>query len=101
MPERLLTYASDRESGAHIGLMLRPAWFGSSSIRPVATSYSAMRILGKRSMARLAGAPRSVADASVEPSGDHWGCRSAYLSLVSWRKLLPSAFTVYRSVMPP
>ena len=40
MPVRSDTKASDRPSGAHIGLRFCPAWFGTTVTRPDSTSYN-------------------------------------------------------------
>jgi hypothetical protein len=73
---------------------------GSTVTRRVATSTSAMRVGAKVSESKLVPGPRSVATASVRPSGLHAGCRSALRSLVCCVSWLVARSYVYRSVMP-
>ena len=86
MPVRSVRYATDCPSGAHCGLMFKPAWFGSTDTFPLSTSRSAIFIFPTFRMPKSVSSPRSLAKAMVLPSGDHCGCRSPYASLVScWR----------------
>ena len=101
-PLRSETNAIDCPSGAHWGLTFFP-WsiWSSTSIEPVSRSYRAIRMLPMASVLKLVSPPRSVVKAMVFPSGDHTGCRSAYLSSVSRRRPLPSRDTTKRSLRPP
>ncbi len=102
VPVRSDTNANDLPSGAHCGLMLRPeSMYGSSSRRPMSRSKRAIRRLPKAKSVKFVSGPSSVTYAIVCPSGDQAGISWAYLSFVSWRSPVPSAFTTKRSEMPP
>jgi hypothetical protein len=75
-----------RPSGAYCGLMCFPCANGENTvIRPVAMSIVASWSDEKVIVVKSVVVPRSVANASVWPSGDQVGWMSAYRSLVSCR----------------
>ena len=100
-PVRSDTKASAVPSGDHCGLMFDPSMPGSTSMTPVSRWNSAMALGPVRRLSRSACGPRSVTNAMDRPSGDHAGCKAAYRSFVSCRRLVPSMSTTNRSERPP
>src|SRR5215831_1618397 len=76
------------------------ATLGSGPIAPDDTSIDASWNMPNVSVS-VDEEKRSVVNASMRPSGDHAGCKSAKASAVSGRNAPLSQSTTYKSLKPP